>query len=229
MVVEVYRFLKAAEIWIYVILGFIIFLILRKLINAIREYRGTLFGMERERIKHKIVQQISSLSILLVLILSEFFIVSYAHVALPALAFAPTPTMDLSPTEIPIDAVELANSGFNETVLPWDAGGGDMGGCFPNQVEWLEPGQDDVISGKVELKGTVNITDFGFYKYEYSQDNTLWNTIQAGNMLVTNATLGFWDTSSLPPGDYFLRLVVTNNKGEAKPPCQISIKIQEEN
>ncbi len=229
MVVEVYRFLKAAEIWIYVILGFVIFLVLRKLLKEIREYRGTLFGMERERIKHKIVQHSSSLTVLLLIILSEFMIVSYAHVALPTLAFAPTPTLDLSPTEIPIDAVELANSGFNETVLPWDAGGGDMGGCIPNQVEWLQPGQDDEISGRVELKGTVNTTDFGFYKYEYSQDNSLWNTIQAGNTLVTNATLGFWDTTSLTPGDYFLRLVVTNNKGEAQQPCQISIKIKEAN
>jgi len=228
MLVEVYRFLKAAEIWIYVVLGFIVFLILRKLFNAIREYRGALFGMERARIKHRIIQQISSLSILFILILSEFLIVSYTHVALPSLAFSPTPTLDLSPTETPIDAVELANSGFNETVLPWDAGGGDMGGCIPNQVEWLEPGQDGEIRGKVELKGTININDFGFYKYEYSQDNTLWNTIQAGNTLVTNGTLGFWDTSSLPPGDYFLRLVVTNNKGEAKQPCQISVKILEE-
>lgn len=228
MVEEIYRFLKAAEIWIYLILGFIAFLFLRRLLNDIREYRGSLFGMERERIKHRIVQKGSTLVILAMLLFSEFLVVSYAHVVMPSLAFAPTATMILAPTETSIDAVELANSGFDETAMPVATGAGNSGGCIPNQIEWLEPMQDDVISGRVELKGTVNVLDFGFYKYEYSQDNTLWNTIQAGNTMVTDGTLGFWDTTSLNPGDYFLRLVVTNNKGEARAPCSISVKIKQE-
>ena len=75
------------------------------------------------------------------------------------------------------------------------------------------------------LKGTVNIPDFGFYKYEYSQDNLNWNTIQAGTNIVINEKLGDWDTSILPSGDYSLRLVVTNHQAEAFPPCRLNVKV----
>jgi hypothetical protein len=99
---------------------------------------------------------------------------------------------------------------------------------MPGTLEWTSPSPDSEISGIVELKGTVNISNFGFYKYEYSQDNSVWNTIQAGTTMVTNGALGNWDTSLLAAGDYSIRLIVTNNEGNPLPPCVLSVTVKPE-
>jgi hypothetical protein len=54
-------------------------------------------------------------------------------------------------------------------------------GCITGSVEWSSPKNGDEIGGKVQLLGTVNIPNLGFYKYEYSQPGTdVWSTIAAG-------------------------------------------------
>jgi hypothetical protein len=225
MVVEVYQFLKSAEIWIYAGLGFIALLLLRKVFMAIREYRGCIFGLEKDRARSYLFQQSTYLILLVMLVVGEFVFVTFAGNTIPALALVPTPTLDLSPSPTPIDAVEFANQGFSETPPPFDAGGAPSGGCMPGSLEWTSPTPGSEIGGIVELKGTVNIKNFGFYKYEYSQDNSTWNTIQAGTTAVTNGPLGNWDTSLLTAGDYSIRLIVTNNEGNALPPCVLTVKV----
>jgi hypothetical protein len=42
---------------------------------------------------------------------------------------------------------------------------------------------------------------------------------------VVQGSLGQWDTTSVPPGDYQLRLVVTDNQGQALPACVISVRV----
>ena len=63
-------------------------------------------------------------------------------------------------------------------------------------------------------------------KYEIASlgsDN--WSTIQAGGQVVVDGTLGLWDTTELTPGDYLLRLVVTDNQGQALPPCVVTVRV----
>ncbi len=55
------------------------------------------------------------------------------------------------------------------------------------------------------------------------QDN--WTTIAGGNIKKVEEPLGNWDTGQRLPGDYLLRLVVTNNEGTALPPCIIPVKV----
>ena len=43
--------------------------------------------------------------------------------------------------------------------------------------------------------------------------------------LLTNGSLGQWDTTTLTPGDYQLRLVVINTQGQSLPPCIIPLRI----
>ncbi len=76
------------------------------------------------------------------------------------------------------------------------------------------------------LRGTVNLSDLGFYKYEYAaQGNDEWTTIAAGNQIKIDDELSSWDVTNLVPGDYLLRLVATNNAGEARPPCIIPVRV----
>jgi hypothetical protein len=219
--VEVFRSLKAAEIWIYLVIGVCAVFPLRNLFISIREYRGSLFGMEKENARAKLVQAASLLGFLLIMAAGVFIFITFAGSVVPALALLPTPTLNLQGTETPVNAMSVGIA----TQIGTQAPGTAANGCIPGQLEWTDPKPGAEIGGKVELRGTVNITDLGFYKYEYSQDNSHWMTIQAGTTVVTNGLIGNWDTAALTPGDYTIRLVVSDNKGAALAPCLISVKV----
>jgi hypothetical protein len=89
-----------------------------------------------------------------------------------------------------------------------------------------EPVDGTDITDVIEVKGTANIQNFGFYKYEIARPGeTVWLTIQAGRDVVQEGDLGQWDTRTLAPGDYMLRLVVTDNQGESLEPCVIRVRV----
>ena len=55
--------------------------------------------------------------------------------------------------------------------------------------------------------------------------DTLWQTIQAGRDIVQEGELGQWDTRTMAPGDYMLRLVIVDNQGESLEPCVIRVNV----
>jgi hypothetical protein len=145
----------------------------------------------------------------------------------------PTPTLDLLAT--PTVTLEAKNS---STLMPASALAGTqttttptpgkvVDGCIKGQLEWTFPKGGDEINGTIELKGIVNVANLGFYKYEYSQPgSSAWITIAAGDKPKNDEPLGgVWNTSQLVPGDYLLRLVVSDNKNQVLPACQISVQI----
>jgi hypothetical protein len=98
--------------------------------------------------------------------------------------------------------------------------------CITDVLEITSPVDGEQVSGTVELIGSVNVEDFGSYKYEYSTTGTInWITIAAGNQLKLDESLGFWYTSSLTPGPYLLKLVPLNNLGEELTPCIITVEV----
>ena len=102
-------------------------------------------------------------------------------------------------------------------------------GCIPGELDWTFPKNGVQISGLVNLKGTIQVPNLGFYKYEYSSvGSNNWITIAAGNTNITDSALGgggAWNTSQLVPGDYRLRLVAADNQNQALPACVINIRI----
>jgi hypothetical protein len=98
--------------------------------------------------------------------------------------------------------------------------------CLEDVLEITSPADGGQVSGTVELIGSVNVADFGSYKYEFSTTGTInWVTIAAGNQLKLDESLGFWYTSALTPGPYLLRLVPLNNLGEEMTPCIITVEV----
>jgi hypothetical protein len=78
----------------------------------------------------------------------------------------------------------------------------------------------------IVVEGTADIQNFGFYKYEVARPGeTVWLTILAGRDIIRDGELGQWDTRTLAPGDYMLRLVVTDNQGESLEPCVIQVRV----
>jgi hypothetical protein len=110
--------------------------------------------------------------------------------------------------------------------LPLQQAAANVVGCTPGQIILTSPEAGDVIKGTVELIGTVDIPNFGFYKYEVARmGSDTWATISADRNPVNNGLLGRWNTTALTPGDYQLRLVVTDNQGVVLPACVVPVRV----
>lgn len=218
-----FRFLVAYEGYVYLILGIGILFTARSLWKAFSEWRKAVFGLEKELSFQK-VRGSGALFILLTMIgLSQFCLVSFIVPLLPATTFWPTPTANLlqtpaEPQTTPGTDQPLALVAPNEQV--------SATGCVPGEIIFNSPQPGDEVQGKVTLTGTVSVQSFGFYKYEYApQGSDTWATIAAGDKIVVDNELGRWDTSQLVPGDYQLRLMVTNNLGESLPACILPVRV----
>jgi hypothetical protein len=219
------RFLTQYEILFYILIGTVIVIYARKVYLAWREWSVALFGLEKEYSQRNINQGLTILIFSGLLGVGLFVITTFVAPRVPGVQQVATPTVDLTQqvaTLAETPTVQLTTQGLIPTLTAFlDRG------CIPGQIEFTFPRNGDSISGKVELTGTVKVNNLGFYKYEYSViDTGVWTTIAAGNQPITDAPLGgAWETGDLTPGDYELRLVVTNNQNEALPECKIHIVI----
>jgi hypothetical protein len=221
----VYRFLAAYEGLIYILLALGGLFAFRWLWKSWREWRESVFGLEREFAMRRLSQASAVSLLILVLFFGELFLVSFVAPVLPSSDLLATPTMDI------LEQTEgvLAGNPAGALTAASPASGvisASTSDCVPDEIILTspEPGQD--VSGTVTLVGTVDVANFGFYKYEVSpQGDEAWATISAGREIVKNADLGLWDTSTLTPGDYELRLLVIDNQGQSYPPCVISVRV----
>jgi hypothetical protein len=221
---EVILFLSENEIWFYIVLGGFSLFLLFRLFSAIAEWRDAAFGMEREIAVRKFGISLTFLILLFLIALSEFILVSFSESVLPDMASISTPTIDLisTPTVI-LPAAEITAVVESEiTVTPTIS----QQGCVPDQLEWIYPKPGEELKDVVKLIGTVNIPDFGFYKYEYTEPgNSIWKTIAGGNETHVNEEIGAWNTTQLIPGDYILRLVVLDNENNEYPACLVQVRV----
>ena len=233
-----FHFIQTYEPWFYVLFGAIALFYLRKLILAIQEMRSSVFGLERENAQRKMGISLTILGLSSSLALVIFVLNSFVVPALPKLHLLRTPTIDVLAT--PTITLAVTGSPQNQTLAA--LAGTKTGpssaqtttvtpaaeGCIPNQLDWTSPKPGDELQGTVVLKGTVNVLNLGFYKYEYSQaGSNKWFTIAAGNTMVKNDKLGQWNTSQVVPGDYLLRLVVSDNTNKLMPACVVPVKIMQ--
>jgi hypothetical protein len=226
---EIFRFLKANEVWIYVLLGLVGLISLRKFILALREWQGTIFGLERDNAQRRLNESASVLIILILIGAGEFLFNSFVFSTIPDVQVLATETLTVLTT--PTVTLQVA-SGLKPTeqlsvsFTQAPAANLPTNGCVTGKFEFTFPKPTDEVSGIVEIKGSVNLPNLGFYKYEYTQPGSkTWITIAAGNGNKVNEIIGNWDTSQLLPGDYLLHLVAFDNKGQQLPPCETLVKI----
>jgi hypothetical protein len=209
---------------VYLLLAVGLLLVLRSLLRSLKEGRDSVFGLEREMAQRRTNQAIAVLVIILLMGLGELVLSSFLAPGLPASAVLTTPTLSLLSVPTNTLSPELMATMSAET--PVATPGTEASGCIPGQIMLTFPESASEVRGQITLKGTADIPNFGFYKYEVaplSSDN--WSTIQAGREVVVDGTLGLWDTTELTPGDYMLRLVVTDNQGQALPPCVVTVRV----
>jgi len=223
---DLLRFLATYQVGIFVFLGIIAAVNIYRLFHAWFEKRNAYFGLEREVIHNTIRSSLTIIALVLLLGLTQFMLVSVLTIKFPGLIQLTTPTIDLISTPT-IPLTEIA--GTVVTPQGYDATQTAIAvtGCDPGQLEWTSPKNGDEINGSVELKGTVNIPNQGFYKYEYQQvGKEDWKPIAAGSKTILDDSLGGkWDTSQDTPGNYLLRLVVSDNQNNLLKPCTIQVKV----
>jgi len=221
---EIYQFLSKYEVLIYIVLAIGGLLAFRRLFVTWNEWRESVYALEREFALHRMSQAVAFVILIFILFFGELTTVSFVIPGLPASFFLSTPTIDVLATPTGTISPALATRiALTPLTVPTP---GNTSGCNAGKLMITSPKSGSEVSGIVDLVGTVNIPDFGFYKYEVAPLNTNnWATIAASTTPVPNSSLGQWDTSVLTPGDYQLRLVVTDTQGRSLPPCVIPLRV----
>lgn len=223
--IEFLRYIRDVEYLVYFILGVIAVWQLRHFFLAWEELRAAAFGLEKESAQTRLNKSAALLVVLLFLGAAVFGLVSYIIPAVPGVNPIPTSTIDLLATP----TATLAPVTVEPTITVVSGGGTQavQEGCVPDEVMITYPEHNSTIQGVIEIEGTANIEDFGFYKFEISPANSgTWLTIQAGDKPKIDEVLGFWDTSQLEPGSYSLRLVVLDNQGIQRDPCKVDLVVE---
>ena len=220
---DFYKFLASYEVLIYIVLALGALFSFRWLWRSWNEWQTAIYKLEKEFSSRRIGQAAAISALLVILFCFEFSMASFIIPGLPAEVFLTTPTLDFISTPTGTLSPKMMTQFAAlppQTIIP------SVAGCVPGQVDLTSPKAGDEIKGTIDLIGTVNISNFGFYKYEVApQGSATWATISAGRTIVTNSSLGRWDTTASTPGDYQLRLVVTDNQGIALPACIVPIRV----
>ena len=236
---ELFHFLVDYQIWIYAILGVLALIYLIRLINAWRERHSTIFGLEREDAQRRLNSALAIFVLLILLIGAEFVLVTFVIPEWPMVMITPTPTQNAE-EEIPIQNPYASDSGLVVVSTPEGAAPAEQqqtsvvsvlsSGCVANQLEWLAPVSGDVIEGSYTLEATVNVQDMAFYNWAFSPvgDQMNWQTLSAGNLPVIEGPLGLWATTQVANGDYVLRLTVYDLNNQELPPCDVYIRVLNE-
>lgn len=226
------NFFKSYETAIYVLLGLGGMVQLRRFYFAWEELRGATFGLIREQAQSKLNQSAAVLTLIIVFGIGLFIAVTYIA---PARIIAQS-------QEISSEAAarsgeqkqdEESDAGVSESSNPDElsSNGLAVSLCSPGEAEISFPSEGDILREAVQVVGTANIENFGFYKFDvYSYEADQWINIQAGNTPVVDGQLiNIWDVNTLDAGQYLLRLNVQNNEGEVVATCQVGIRIEPEN
>ncbi|MFN2197430.1 MAG: hypothetical protein ACK2UW_15035 [Anaerolineales bacterium] len=219
------RFFNTYELWIYLFLGLGGLYFAFKFARAWNELRSSAFGLERESAQNRLNKAASVMVLIFIAAIAEFALVSFAVPAVPGANPLLTPTLDLLATQTatlpPENSTDLAVTPTAENLQS-----SGESSCIPDQVMLTEPQDGSTVEGIVPIIGSASIPNFGFYKFEMAKtsDNN-WLSVEANNQPVVNNQLGNWNTSRLDPGAYQLRLVVTDNEGQALPPCIIQVNV----
>ena len=219
---EFLKFLAEYEVLIYIVLAIGAMFSFRWLFRSWREWQVAVFSLEREFSARRFGRSALISAMIVIFFCIEFFMASFVIPGLPADFFIATPTLDLISTPTGTLSPELMTQFANQPqgIQP------NAAGCTPGQIELTYPEPGDEIKGVIELTGTVDIPNFGFYKYEVAPNGSdTWATIAAGRAVVKEGSLGRWDTTALTPGDYQLRLVVIDNQGTALSPCVVPVQV----
>jgi hypothetical protein len=223
----VIRFLAEFEVPIYLVLGIVALVYLRRVLVALEEKRTAIFRLEREAAQRKVVAAVSVLVLVGLMTIGEFVVATFLAGELSQEPTFSTPTIEvLSTPTTTLTGPAPTDATPTPTRYPQVEIEGIESNCINDVLEIKEPMHNTDVRGVVEIIGSVNTENFGSYTYEYSTvGEPNWQTIAAGSGNRIDESLGNWYTSDLTPGPYFLRLVALDNDGVEQSACVIIVQV----
>jgi len=218
------RFFASYSILIYLVLAIGLLFGIRALGKARGELNQSVFGLERELAQRHLREAVTGLTLVVLLAFSELVLTAFLIPNLPAFSLLSTQTFNPLVTQTSTIPPELLQT--IGALTPGVTATAQTSGCVPGQIAITYPKPGDILKGNINLLGTANIPNFGYFYYEFSVvGSDTWQTIAGGNSVVQDDSLGFWDTSLITPGFYNLRLVVTDSQANVLPACIVPVQV----
>src|SRR5436190_10605016 len=176
--VFLYRFFSTYAPLIYISLAIFGLFAFRRMWTKWREWRDAVYSLEREFALGRLVRATAIGFLVFGLFFVEFYVATFIAPTLPASDLSMTPTLDLLATPQPtlsnLDPAQL-------TLTPVQPPQNGMTGCVADKIMITSPKSGETISATVEITGTANVPNFGFYKYEIAPTGNTqnWYTIAA--------------------------------------------------
>ncbi len=101
--------------------------------------------------------------------------------------------------------------------------------CDDGLATITSPPMNATIRGTVPFTGTANTADLLFYKLQYMPDaswgSERWGELYRSSDRVVNGKLMEWQTRTVEPGVYWVRLLATRSNGQYGLPCTIRVTV----
>jgi hypothetical protein len=101
--------------------------------------------------------------------------------------------------------------------------------CPDQRSLLIRPGENEVLSGIVNIIGTATHESFQYYKIEAAAGagaSSGFVYVGGGSTPVVNGVLASIETSAMYNGAWTLQLIVVDQTGNFPPPCQVTVTVQ---
>lgn len=89
------------------------------------------------------------------------------------------------------------------------------------------PLEGQVVSSYVQIQGTAQHDEFVYYKLEFApRTSAEFAFLESHEETIIGGYLGTLDSSTVPNGDYTIRLIVVDDSGNYPPPCEVHITVE---
>jgi len=237
------KFIAKNANYLYIVCGLILLPFLNQIQRARRD-RLSIFPLEKENAAKRLRRAVFGVGLVLSIAAGIFYISSYAEPTIAELDETPIPTptsvLFATPTRQPLAPTPMETPTITPTptrrprptpqeVEPTDTPTLEVvvPDCLNPGVRIAFPGVNAVLQGTVEILGSADIENFGYYKFEFKSLSTAdeWHHIYTGEQPVSDGVLGYWNVDPLPAGEYLFQLVVVDATGNYPPPCQVRLSI----
>jgi hypothetical protein len=228
-----FQFLTRSEYVLYILAGVAVFFAFRGIVQSRQVLRTAIFGLEREAAQNRLSRSWATIFGMLMLSGSIYIAVNILAPNFTTIQAEPTPTPFLLLTQPPTATEPRL---IYPTVTPTSAivaagvtppAASTTNGCELFGARITNPTSGQTVSGRVVVEGEANIINFAQYKFEVKGASTgeVWIVVGNYSAPIAGGVLGAWDSTSLAPGDYILRMVVSRVDGTYPTPCEVAIKI----
>ena len=198
---------------IFIAIGLLAAYYLGLYLRAHERLLRTPFGLEREELLKRQNRSMAMLTLLVLLAASVYLI---SAVVLPVV-YQSQP----QPTAVAVPTATASPVAASQNIVV------DSSGCSNHNATLTAPKSGQRIAGSYEVRGTANIPNLAFYKFEISGAGTNgeWLSLGVGTSPVVDGKLGSFDATAREAGNYAFRLVVLDSNGNFPPPCVVTVTI----